>query len=133
MATWDVVPLHAGRRVVNSMWVYKAKTNAYGAKFVAKGYSQRKGIDYNKTFSLVIRLASLRIFFSIAVAHDLELGGLDIDTTFLYAPIKEDVYIRQPLGFDDGTSNVCHLRQCLYGLKQSPREFNELLRDWLVS
>jgi hypothetical protein len=39
----------------------------------------------------------------------------------------------QPLGFDDGTSNVCHLRRCLYGLKQSPREFNEVLRDWLVS
>jgi hypothetical protein len=51
----------------------------------------------------------------------------------MYAPIKEDVYIRQPLGFDDGTTNVCHMRRCLYGLKQSPREFNELLRDWLVS
>jgi hypothetical protein len=73
------------------------------------------------------------MFFSITAAHDLELGGLDIDTAFLYAPIKEDVYIGQPLGFADGTSNVCHIRRCLYGLKQSPREFNELLRDWLVS
>jgi hypothetical protein len=81
----------------------------------------------------VIRLASLRIFFSIAAAHDLDLGGLDIDTAFMYAPIKEDIYIRQPLGFDDGTSNVCHLRRCLYGLNQSPREFNELLGDSLVS
>jgi hypothetical protein len=48
----------------------------------------------------------------------------------LYAPIKEDVYIRLPLGFTDGTSKVCHLRRCLYGLKQSPREFNILLRAW---
>jgi hypothetical protein len=121
------------------MWVYKAKTYAFGAvsrykaRFVAKGCSQREGIDYTETFSTVIRLASLRVFFNIAAAHDLELGGLDIDTAFLYAPIKEDVYIKQPLGFDDGTPNVCHLRRCLYGLKQSPREFNELLRDRLVS
>jgi hypothetical protein len=121
------------------MWVYKAKTNAYGAvsrynaRFVAKGCSQREGIDYTETLSHVIRLASLRVFFSVAAAHDLELGGLDIDTAFLYAPIKEDAYIRQPLGFDDGTSNVCHLRRCLYGLKQSHREFNEPLRDKLVS
>jgi hypothetical protein len=103
------------------------------ARFVSKGCSQREGVDYTETFSHVIRLASLRTFFSIAFAHDLELGGLDIDTTFMYAPIKEDVYIRQPLGSDDGLSNVCHLRRCLYGLKQSPREFNELLRDWLIS
>jgi hypothetical protein len=88
---------------------------------------------YTETFSHVIRLVSLRIFFSIAAAHDLDMGGLDIYTAFMYAPITEDVYNRQPLGFDDGTSNVCHLRRRLYGLKQSPREFNELLRDWLVS
>jgi hypothetical protein len=137
--TWDLVPLPARRRVVNNMWVYKAKTDAFGAvsrykaRFVAKGCSQREGIDYTETFSPVIRLASLRVFFSIAAARDLEPGGLDIDTAFMYAPIKEDVYIRQPLGFDDGTTNICHLRRCLYGLKQSPREFNELLRDWLVS
>jgi hypothetical protein len=117
------------------MWVYKAKTDAsgavsrYKAQFVAKGCSQREGIDYTETFSPVIRLASLRVFFNVAAARDLELGGLDIDTSFLYAPIKEDVYIRQPLGFDDGTTNVCHLRRCMYGRKQSPREFNELLRD----
>jgi hypothetical protein len=137
--TWDLVALPAGRRVVNNMWVYKANTYAskavsrYKARFVAKGCSQREGIDYTETFSPVIRLASLRIFFSIAAAHDLELGGLDIDTSFMYALIKEDFYIRQPLGFDDGIANVCQPRRCLYGLKQPPREFNELLRDWLVS
>jgi hypothetical protein len=77
-------------------------------------------------------MASLRLFLAIAASRDLELCQLDIDTAFLYAPIKEDAYIRQPLGFSDGTSKVCHLRRCLYGLKQSPREFNMLLRAWLV-
>jgi hypothetical protein len=77
-------------------------------------------------------MASLRLFLAIAAARDLELCQLDINTALLYAPIKEDVYIRQPLGFSDGTSKVCHLKRCLYGLKQSPREFNMLLRAWLV-
>jgi hypothetical protein len=51
---------------------------------------------------------------------NLELCQLDIDTAFLYAPIKKDVYIRQPLGFANGFAKVCHLRRCLYGLKQTP-------------
>jgi hypothetical protein len=77
-------------------------------------------------------MASLHIFLAIGAARDLELCQLDIDTAFLYAPIKEDVYNRQLLGFADGTSKVCHLKRCLSGLKQSPREFNMLLRAWLV-
>jgi hypothetical protein len=78
-------------------------------------------------------MVSLRVFFSITVAHNLELGSLDIDTAFMYAPIKEDAYIRQPLGLDDENSNVCHMRRWLYGLKLSSREFNKLLRDYLVA
>jgi hypothetical protein len=137
-ATWELVDLPPGRMVVNSMWIYKVKSDTAGdvssfkARFVAKGCSQRARLDYTKTFTPVIRMARLRLFLTIAAARDLELCQLDIDNAFLYAPIKEDVYIRQPLGFSDGTSKVCHLRHCLYGLKQSPREFNMLLRAWLV-
>jgi hypothetical protein len=118
------------------MWIYKVKSDSIGdvsrfkARFFAKGCSQR--LDYTETFSRVIRMASLRLFLAIAAARDLELCQLDIDTAFLYAPIKEDVYIRQPLGFADGTSKACHLKRCVYGLIQSPRELNMLLRVWLV-
>jgi hypothetical protein len=136
--TWELVDLPHGRVVVNIMWIYKVKSDITGdvtrfkAWFVAKGCSQRVGLDYTETFSHVIRMASLRLFLTIAAARDLELCQLDIDTAFLYAPIKEDVYIRQPLGFSNGTSKVCHLKRCFYGLKQSPREFNMLLHAWLV-
>jgi hypothetical protein len=137
--TWELVDLPPGRMVVNNMWIYIVKSYTTGdvsrfkARFVAKGCSQRAGLDYTETFSPVIRMASLRLFLAIAAARELELcHKLDTDTAFLYAPIKEDVYIRQPLGFSDGTSKVCHLQRCLYGLKQSPREFNMLLRAWLV-
>jgi hypothetical protein len=62
-------------------------------------------------------MASLRLFLAIAAVRDLELCELDIGTAFLYTPLKEDVYIRQPFGFFDGTSKVCHLKHCLSGLK----------------
>jgi hypothetical protein len=136
--TWEFVDLPLGRMVVNNMWIYKVKSDTAGdvsrskARFVAKGCIKRVGLDYTETFSPVIRMANLRLFLAIAAARDLELRQLDIDTAFLYAPIKEDVYIRQPLGFNDGTSKVCCLRRGLYGLKRSPREFNMLLRAWLV-
>jgi hypothetical protein len=137
--TWELVDLPPGRVVVNNMWIYKGESDIMGdvshfkARFVAKGCSQRTCFNYTETLSPLIRITRcLRILLAIAAAPDLELCQLDIDTAFLYAPIKEDVYIRQPLGFSDGTSKVCHLKRCLYGLKQSPREFNVLLRAWLV-
>jgi hypothetical protein len=122
--TWELVDFPPPDRVVvNNMWIYKVKSDPTGdvsrfkARFIAKGRSQRAGLDYTETFSFVIRMASLRLFLVIAAARDLELCQLDIDTAFLYAPIKEDVYIRQPLGFSDGTSKVCHFKHCRYGLK----------------
>jgi hypothetical protein len=136
--TRELVDLPLDRVVANRMWIYKVKSDTAGdvsrfkARLVAKACSQRASLDYTETSSHVIRMASLRLFLAIAAACDLELCQLEIDTTLLYAPIKEDVYIRQPLGFNDGTSKVCHLKRCLYVLKQSPRELNMLLRSWLV-
>jgi hypothetical protein len=81
-------------------------------------------------------MASLRhcccqfhLFLAIVVAKDIDLYQLVIDTAFLHAPITEGIYILKPLGFSDGTNKVCHLKRCMYGLKQSPREFNMLLLD----
>jgi hypothetical protein len=135
--TWNLSTIPPDRVVVNIIWIYKAESDTIGdvsrfkARFVAKGCSQRVGLDYMETFSPVIRMASLRHFLAIAAARDLELCLLDIDTAFLYAPIKEDVYIRLPFGFADGTSKVCHLKRCLYRLEQSPREFSLLQHAWL--
>jgi hypothetical protein len=61
---------------------------------VAKGCSQRAGLDYTETFIPVIRMASLRLFLAIVAAMDLDLCQLDIETAFMCAPITEDVYIR---------------------------------------
>jgi hypothetical protein len=96
--TWELVVLPPSRVVVSNMWIYKVKPDTAGdvsrfkARFVAKGCSQRDGLDYTETFSPVILMASLRLFLAIATARDVELCQLDIDTAFLYVPIKEDVY-----------------------------------------
>jgi hypothetical protein len=103
--TWELVDLAPDRVGVNNKSIYKVMSDTMGdvshfkARFVAKGYSQRACLDYKETFSPVIRMASLRLFLAIAGARDLELRQIDSDIAFLYAPIKEDVYIRQPLGF----------------------------------
>jgi hypothetical protein len=117
--TWELVDLPPDRVAVNSMWIYKVKSDTVGdvsrfkARFVAKGCSQRACLDYTETFSPIIHMATLNLFLAKSAARDLELCQLDIDTACLYAPIKEDVYIRQPLSFSDGTSKVCHVKRCL--------------------
>jgi hypothetical protein len=77
-------------------------------------------------------MARPRLFLAIAAAMDLEVCQLEIDTAFVYAPIKEDVYTRKPLGFIDGTPKVCHLKRYLYGLKRASRDVITPLWDWLV-
>jgi hypothetical protein len=134
--TRELVDLPPNRVVVNNICgstrsnqtPWANDVSRFKVPFAAKGCSQRDGLDDTETFSHVIRMASLRLILAIAAARDLTLCQLDIDTAFLYAPVKEDVYIRQPLGFADDTSKVCHLKRCLYGFKESPREFNMLLR-----
>jgi hypothetical protein len=92
--TWELVDLPADRAVVNSMWIYKIKSDKesevsrFKARFVAKGCSHRAGLYYTETFSPVIRMASLRMLLTIVAAMDLELCHLDIDTAFLYALIS---------------------------------------------
>jgi hypothetical protein len=124
--------------VVNNIRIYKVKSDTTGdasrfkARLVAKGCSQLASLDCKEAFSPVIRMASLRLFIAIAAALDLELFQLDIDTTFIYASIQEDVYTRQPLGSSQMARSRCVISRCLYGLKHSPRELNMLMRAWLA-
>jgi hypothetical protein len=133
--TWLLVDLPLGHCVVNNTWIYKAKTNHLGhvsrfkSRFVGKGDSQKEGAHYTEILSHVIRMVNIRVFLAISATMDLDLFQMDTNTTFTYAPIKEDVYVKQPLGFLYGTTKVCHLERCLYGFKQSLHEFNEILRD----
>ncbi|KAL9273594.1 Retrovirus-related Pol polyprotein from transposon RE1-like protein, partial [Drosera capensis] len=106
------------------------------ARLVAKGYTQIFGIDYGDTFSPVAKIASVRLFLSLAVIHSWPLHQLDIKNAFLHGDLDEEAYMGQPLGFlaQGETSLVCHLKKFLYGLKQSPRawfsRFSSALRQF---
>ena len=136
---WELVALPENRQVVGSKWVYKVKVDGdgqverYKARLVAQGYTQRKGADYDETFSPVVRMESLRTVVGMAVRNGMRLHQLDVTTAFLNGKLNEVVYMRQPEGFvAEGSENlVCRLKRSIYGLKQSPRCWNSTIDGYL--
>jgi hypothetical protein len=92
---------------------------------VAKGYSQKVGVDYNEVFSPIVKYSSIRILLALVVQLNLKLAQLDVKTVFLHGDLKEEIYMSQPDGFKvAGKENwVCKLNKSLYRLKQSPRQW----------
>ena len=93
------------------------------ARLVAQGYSQMEGVDYDETFSPVARMETVRILLALACHLKFKLYQMDVKTTFLNRPLKEDVYVAQPKGFIDPhfLDHVLYLRKALYELKQALR------------
>ncbi len=136
--TWTLEELPPGVKPIPVKWVFKLKTASnggierYKARLVAKGFAQREGIDYDEVFAPVSKYATLRTLLAFVAADDLELHQLDIKTAFLNGDIDEDIYLKQPPGYEEGTSNlVCHLRRALYGLRQAPRQWHARLKKEL--
>jgi hypothetical protein len=128
---WKLVDLPPGKKLISNRWVLRVKTKADGsidrfkARLVAKGYSQKQGIDYDETFSPVARFDTVRTVLSVAAAENLKLLQFDIKTAFLYGELQEEIYMKQPEGYDDGSGRICKLDRSLYGLKQAPRCWNK--------
>ena len=139
--TWTLVPKPKGAKIVGSKWVFKKKDGIPGvepgrfkARLVAKGFTQREGIDYNEVFSSVVKHRSIRLLMAIVARFDLELEQMDVKTAFLYGTLDETIYMQQPEGFEqkDRDKFVCRLDRSLYGLKQSPRQWNKRFDDFVA-
>jgi hypothetical protein len=139
--TWTLVPLPPGRKPVSCKWVFKIKqgvngeVECYKARLVARGFTQTYRVDYNKNFALVAKFTSIRCILALATLEDMEIHQMDVKTTFLNGELEEEIYMEQPQGFvhQGGEHLVCKIHKSLYGLKQSPRAWNQKLNIFLKS
>ena len=103
--------------------------------FVAQGFSQKEGIDYEETFSPVARYTSIRTILALASNMKWKLHQMDVKMEFLNGLIEEEVYIEQPQGFEtnDQKTYVCRLRKALYALKKAPRAWYGRINGFIMS
>jgi transposase InsO family protein len=142
--TWDIVELPENRKAIGARWVFKYKLAADGtverakARLVAKGFAQREGVDYHEVFAPVLSYRALRVLLALTACCDLELHHMDVETAFLNAIVKEEVYVELPEGVTAPTGAalrrpVCRLRKALYGIKQAPHDWHDEINGTILS
>ncbi|CAM8920416.1 unnamed protein product [Rhodiola kirilowii] len=137
--TWTLVPPPPNINIIGSKWVFKTKHRPDGsidkhkARLVARGFTQQSGIDYQDTFSPVVKPGTIRIVLSLAVSRGWCLRQIDVDNAFLHGHLDTAIYMQQPPGFEDlrFPNHVCKLQRSIYGLKQSPRAWFACLSNKL--
>jgi hypothetical protein len=136
---WSLLPC-LKKNVVGTKWVFRNKQDEHRvvirnkARLMAKGYAQVIGLDFEETFAPVARLESIHILLAYAAHHSFKLFQMDMKSAFLNGPIKEEVYMEQPTGFEDDRypDYIYELSKALYGLKQAPRAWYECIRFFLM-
>ncbi|GJY37343.1 retrovirus-related pol polyprotein from transposon TNT 1-94 [Tanacetum coccineum] len=104
---WKLVDIPICKNVINMKRIWKNKHDEENtvirnkARLVAKGYAQKEGIDFEESFAPVARLEAVRLFVVYAAHKSFPVYQMDVKTAFLYGPLKEEVYVNQPDGFDD--------------------------------
>jgi hypothetical protein len=136
---WELIDTPPGCKTIGTKWVWKNKEGEKGdvvknkSRLVAQGFSQKEGINYEETFAPVAHLDAIRILLAFSVAKGFKLHQMDVKSAFLNGVLEEEVYVRQPPGFESEKDphRVYKLRKVLYGLKQAPRAWYGRLRGFL--
>ncbi|CAI7848481.1 unnamed protein product [Closterium sp. NIES-53] len=146
MASWkstgtyvDEVP-PPGANIVDGMWIFMVKRPpgsppTFKARYVARGFSQRQGVDYFQTFSRTAKMTTLRVLLHVAAQRDYELHSLDFSIAFLQGSLHEEIWLRRPPGFTESfpASTQWSLLQPVYRLRQAPRKWHDTLRTTLAA
>ncbi|CAI7886573.1 unnamed protein product [Closterium sp. NIES-54] len=146
MASWkstgtyvDALP-PSRANIVNGMWIFRVKgppgsPTAFKVLYVARGFSQRQGVDYFQTFSTTMKMITLRVLLHVAAQRDYELHSLEFSTAFLQGSLHEEIWLRRPPGFTRSfpAGTQWSLRRPVYGLRQVPREWHDTLRTKLAA
>ncbi|CAI5969202.1 unnamed protein product [Closterium sp. NIES-64] len=135
----DAVP-PPGMNVVSGRWLYKVKRSpgsplVFKARYVARGFSQREGVDFFQTFAPTPKMSTLRVLLHIAAQRDYELHSLDFSTAFLQGSLHEQIWLRRLPGFTGSfpPGTQWQLRRPVNGLRQAPREWHDTLRSTLAA
>lgn len=129
----ELVDAPTSGTVVKCKWVLKKKCDSengvrYRARLVAKGYSKKSGVDYDETFSPVVRHSTLRLLCALSVQLNLDVTHLDVKTAFLNGDLNETIYMEKPDGFvcsSADNNKILKLKKAIYGLKQSSRAWHK--------
>ncbi|CAI7759874.1 unnamed protein product [Closterium sp. NIES-54] len=122
------------------MWIFRVKRPpgsppAFKARYVARGFNQRQGVDFFQTFSPTAKMTTLRVLLHVAAQRDYELHSLDFSTAFLQGSLHEEIWLRRPAGFTGSFPPGTQWSLCrpVYSLRQAPRECHDTLRTTLVT
>ncbi|CAI5497344.1 unnamed protein product, partial [Closterium sp. Naga37s-1] len=135
----DEVPPR-GANIVDGMWIFSVKRPpgsppTFKARYVARGFNQRQGVDCFHTFSPTPKMTTLRVLLHVAAQSDYELHSLDFSTAFLQGSLHEEILLCRPTGitgsFPAGTQWSLH--RPVYGLRQAPRKWHDTLRTTLAA
>ena len=130
---YEIVPIPKGAKLITSKMVLRIKLDSpgnierYKIRIVARGFTQREGIDYKEVWAPVANLESIRILVALAAKYDLELDQMDVATAYLNGELKEELYMAPPEGVPIPSGCCWRLRRSLYGLKQAGRTWNHTL------
>jgi hypothetical protein len=139
LQTYELVALSEERKPIGCKWVFVIKQGSdreiikYKARLVAQGFSQIPGQDFVKTYAPVCRQESLRASIAIAALLRMHVHQLDVVGVFLHGELEEEIYMRQPPEYNDGSERVWRLRKAIYGLKQAGQVWNIKLNYELSS
>ncbi|CAI7793543.1 unnamed protein product [Closterium sp. NIES-53] len=141
MASWKSTGTYVeevpppGANIVDGMWIFRVKRPpgsppAFKARYVARGFSQRKGVDYFHTFSPTPKMTTLRVLLHVAAQRDYELHSLNFSTAFLQGSLHKEIWLRRPPSFTGSfpAGTQWSLRRPVYGLRQAPPEWHDTLR-----